>query len=187
MTADPAAAGALAACPARDTEPDGGRIPVGGIPAGTWTRASRPAPLRAGRRARCAPVHRNRPGQRAGCRRARRGSEPAMAAAWADQAVGAARGHRCGLPQRSLRRSAAADRARLARSPPGPLRCWCCTISTTAVDAVTEIEIAHRLREFRAGHTTLLLTTSLALLAVTDRVVVLRGGRVAADATHVRT
>ena len=55
---------------------------------------------------------------------------------------------------------------------------------TTAVDAVTETEIAARLREHRTGRTTVLLTTSPALLAVTDRVVVLRDGRVVADATH---
>ncbi|MGI5131978.1 ABC transporter ATP-binding protein [Pseudonocardia sp. CA-107938] len=44
---------------------------------------------------------------------------------------------------------------------------------TTAVDAVTEAEIAEGLRAHRAGRTTLLLTTSPALLAVTDRVVLL--------------
>ncbi len=44
---------------------------------------------------------------------------------------------------------------------------------TTAVDAVTEAEIADGLRSLRAGRTTLLLTTSPALLAVTDRVVLL--------------
>ncbi|MFE4210983.1 ABC transporter ATP-binding protein, partial [Streptomyces goshikiensis] len=41
---------------------------------------------------------------------------------------------------------------------------------TTAVDTVTESLIAGRLRELRRGRTTLLVTTSPALLAVTDRV-----------------
>ncbi|MGW2117321.1 ABC transporter ATP-binding protein, partial [Streptomyces zhihengii] len=55
---------------------------------------------------------------------------------------------------------------------------------TTAVDAVTEARIASRLRELRRGRTTLLVTTSPALLAVTDRVVVLDGGTVTAEGGH---
>ncbi|MFE9396521.1 ABC transporter ATP-binding protein [Streptomyces flavidovirens] len=55
---------------------------------------------------------------------------------------------------------------------------------TTAVDTVTESRIAGRLRELRRGRTTLLVTTSPALLAVTDRVVVLDGGTVTADGRH---
>ncbi|MFC4941998.1 ABC transporter ATP-binding protein [Pseudonocardia sp. GCM10023141] len=56
---------------------------------------------------------------------------------------------------------------------------------TTAVDAVTEARIADGLRALRAGRTTLLLTTSPALLAVADRVVVLRDGVVDALGSHV--
>lgn len=48
---------------------------------------------------------------------------------------------------------------------------------TTAVDAATEARIAGRLRELRAGRTTVLVTGSPALLAVTDRVVLLDGDR----------
>lgn len=55
---------------------------------------------------------------------------------------------------------------------------------TTAVDAATEHRIASRLREVRAGRTTLIVTTSPALLAVADRVVVLESGAVAAEGTH---
>jgi putative ABC transport system ATP-binding protein len=44
---------------------------------------------------------------------------------------------------------------------------------TTAVDSVTEARIAERLAALRAGRTTLLVTGSPALLAVTDRVVVI--------------
>ncbi|WP_436532536.1 ABC transporter transmembrane domain-containing protein [Actinoplanes sp. HUAS TT8] len=54
---------------------------------------------------------------------------------------------------------------------------------TTAVDAVTEARIASRLRAIRAGRTTVLITTSPALLAVTDRVILL-GGDVRASGTH---
>ncbi|MEU9410737.1 ABC transporter ATP-binding protein [Streptomyces sp. NPDC048281] len=55
---------------------------------------------------------------------------------------------------------------------------------TTAVDAVTEARIAAGLREFRRGRTTVVVTNSPALLAVTDRVVLLDGGRVGAEGTH---
>jgi putative ABC transport system ATP-binding protein len=53
----------------------------------------------------------------------------------------------------------------------------------TAVDAVTEVRMAAGLRSLRGGRTTVLVTNSPALLAVTDRVVLLdRGSVVAADA-----
>ncbi|MFK3979732.1 ABC transporter ATP-binding protein [Micromonospora sp. NPDC050397] len=46
---------------------------------------------------------------------------------------------------------------------------------TTAVDTATEARIASRLRQVRDGRTTVLVTSSPALLAVTDRVVLLDG------------
>ncbi|MFD3718969.1 ABC transporter ATP-binding protein [Streptomyces sp. NPDC058674] len=55
---------------------------------------------------------------------------------------------------------------------------------TTAVDTVTESHIAARLRRLRRDRTTLLVTTSPALLAGTDRVVVLDGGSVSAEGRH---
>jgi putative ABC transport system ATP-binding protein len=55
---------------------------------------------------------------------------------------------------------------------------------TTAVDAVTEERIARGIADRRAGAVTLLVTTSPALLAVTDRVVVIEGGTVTATGTH---
>ncbi|MFD4722298.1 ABC transporter ATP-binding protein [Streptomyces sp. NPDC058423] len=55
---------------------------------------------------------------------------------------------------------------------------------TTAVDTVTESRIAARLRELRGGRTTILVTTSPALLAATDRVVMLDGGRVTTEGRH---
>ncbi|MFF9144965.1 ABC transporter ATP-binding protein [Streptomyces sp. NPDC014861] len=73
----------------------------------------------------------------------------------------------------ALARALAADRPVLVLHDP-----------TTAVDTVTESRIAARLRESRRGLTTVLITTSPALLAVTDRVVVLDGGTVTADGSH---
>ncbi|MFD3944408.1 ABC transporter ATP-binding protein [Streptomyces sp. NPDC058579] len=55
---------------------------------------------------------------------------------------------------------------------------------TTAVDTVTEARIAAKLRDLRKGRTTVLVTTSPALLAGTDVVVMLDDGRVAAEGSH---
>jgi putative ABC transport system ATP-binding protein len=59
---------------------------------------------------------------------------------------------------------------------------------TTAVDAVTEHAIARGIRDLRhrpgSQLGTLIVTTSPALLAVTDRVVVMRDGEVVATGTH---
>ena len=54
----------------------------------------------------------------------------------------------------------------------------------TAVDAVTEARIAAGLRDIRRDRTTVLVTTSPALLSVTDRVVLIEDGRVAGCAAH---
>jgi putative ABC transport system ATP-binding protein len=55
---------------------------------------------------------------------------------------------------------------------------------TTAVDAVTEDRIAAGVRDVRLGRTTIMLTTSPALLAAADRVVLLDGGTLTASGTH---
>ncbi len=73
----------------------------------------------------------------------------------------------------ALARALAADPAVLVLHDP-----------TTAVDAATEARIAGRLRAVRAGRTTVLVTTSPALLATTDRVVMLIHGTIAAQGTH---
>jgi putative ABC transport system ATP-binding protein len=56
---------------------------------------------------------------------------------------------------------------------------------TTAVDAATEHAIARGLRTFRDGLSTIVVTNSPALLAATDRIVVLSGGAVTAEGDHV--
>ncbi|MFF0273302.1 ABC transporter ATP-binding protein [Streptomyces sp. NPDC004330] len=73
----------------------------------------------------------------------------------------------------ALARALAADRPVLVLHDP-----------TTAVDTVTESRIAAGLREVRRDRTTVLVTTSPALLAVTDRVVVLEDGAVRAAGHH---
>lgn len=55
---------------------------------------------------------------------------------------------------------------------------------TTAVDAVTEAQIAKGIRAMRSGRTTLLITSSPALLAVCDRVIFLDHGAVMAGGSH---
>jgi len=55
---------------------------------------------------------------------------------------------------------------------------------TTAVDAVTEQLIARRVAHLRRGRTTVVITSSPALLDSADRVLVLDGGVVTAEDTH---
>ncbi|EXG81660.1 ABC transporter ATP-binding protein [Cryptosporangium arvum] len=55
---------------------------------------------------------------------------------------------------------------------------------TTAMDSVTEHVIAQGIRAQRAGLTTVLVASSPALMAITDRVVMLDGGRIVATGTH---
>jgi putative ABC transport system ATP-binding protein len=55
---------------------------------------------------------------------------------------------------------------------------------TTAVDTVTEARIAAGLASLRRGRTTILVTTSPALLSATDRVVLLDDGRVVDQGSH---
>jgi putative ABC transport system ATP-binding protein len=55
---------------------------------------------------------------------------------------------------------------------------------TTAVDASTEAAIAHGVRRVRAEATTIIITTSPALLAVCDRVLVVVDGAVQAVGNH---
>ncbi|MET8860618.1 ABC transporter ATP-binding protein, partial [Streptomyces sp. NPDC004579] len=73
----------------------------------------------------------------------------------------------------ALARALAADRPVLVVHEP-----------TTAVDTVTEARIASGIRELRKGRTTLLVTTSPALLSVTDRVLLIHDGRVTDTAPH---
>ncbi|WP_328906551.1 ABC transporter ATP-binding protein/permease [Streptomyces sp. NBC_00234] len=111
---------------------------------------------------------------------------PAMTAAAADEVAAALPGGTAaqvgergrslsgGQRQRvALARALAADRHVLVVHDP-----------TTAVDAATEARIATGIRTARTGRTTVLVTSSPALLAATDRVVLIDGGTITARATH---
>ncbi|GAB3676307.1 ABC transporter ATP-binding protein [Actinocorallia lasiicapitis] len=116
----------------------------------------------------------------------------ALTAAAADEVVAA---HPTGLDHTIVERGAslsggqrqrtALSRALLARPPILVLH-----DPTTAVDAVTEHTIARGIRSLRhppngpAHHTTLIITSSPALLSVTDRVLIIADGQLIADATH---
>jgi ABC-type multidrug transport system fused ATPase/permease subunit len=77
-----------------------------------------------------------------------------------------------------------AQRLRLARALLADPEILVLVEPTSAVDAHTEARIAQGLRAHRSGRTTIVLTTSPLLLDAADRVVFVRGGRVAAEGTH---
>ncbi|GAA0911635.1 ABC transporter ATP-binding protein [Nonomuraea longicatena] len=190
-SADPAQAEALLRCLARHADPEEGTVELDGLPLrdldpaglraavlvaehdailfeGTLlSNVTPPAPLRAG------PTV----GPTVGA---------AMAAASADEVAGSLplgadtpvgeRGNTLSGGQRqrvALARALAAERPVLVLHDP-----------TTAVDAVTEQRIAAGIRRLRQGRTTIVVTTSPALLAVADRVVLLEHGRASAAASH---
>ncbi|MEU0230383.1 MULTISPECIES: ABC transporter ATP-binding protein [unclassified Streptomyces] len=183
---DPAAANDLLLCLGREQEPAGGSVELDGVPL---------SDLDPGEARRAVLVaHHDADlfedsllaNVRAGAGDGAPDVGPALAAAAADDVaealpdgvhtVLAERGRSLSGGQRqrvALARALAADPPVLVVHDP-----------TTAVDTVTEARIAARLRELRRGRTTLLVTTSPALLAGTDVVVVLDGGRVTAEGSH---
>lgn len=186
VTGDPAAAADLLLCLARERDPADGLIELDGVP----LTALGPDGLRHA----VLVAHHDADlfetslldNVRATARDDAAAVDRALAASAADEVarllpdggdtVLAERGRSLSGGQRqrvALARALAADSAVLVLHDP-----------TTAVDTVTESRIAARLREVRHGRTTVLITTSPALLAVTDRVVVLDGGTVTADGHH---
>lgn len=183
---DPAAAHDLLLCLGRELDPDEGAVELDGIPLTELDPGS-------ARRAILVAHHDADlfessllDNVRAGSGAAEADLVPALAAAAADDVARALphgtatvlseRGRSLSGGQRqrvALARALAADPPVLVVHDP-----------TTAVDTVTESRIAARLRELRDGRTTILVTTSPALLAATDRVVMLDGGTVAAEGRH---
>lgn len=180
-TTDPAAAEALLRCLGRTEDPAAGVVELDGVPLPDLDPAElRTAVLVA---AHDAALFDGTLGDNIG---AVEGAEPAMAAASADEVADAlplGTAAEVGEGGRSLsggqRQRVALARALNARRPVLVVH-----DPTTAVDAVTEARIASGVREFRHGRTTVLVTNSPALLAVTDRVVLLDAGRVTADGPH---
>ncbi|MEV6200607.1 ABC transporter ATP-binding protein [Streptomyces sp. NPDC051771] len=191
VTRDPAVAHDLLLALARETDPADGRVELDGVP------LTELDPDRLRRSVLVAPhdadlfesslLENVRAGaDDTGTGTGTRAVDAALAASTADEValllpdgadtVLAERGRSLSGGQRqrvALARALAADRPVLVLHDP-----------TTAVDTVTESRIAARLRDVRQGRTTVLITTSPALLAVTDRVVVLDGGTVTADGAH---
>ncbi|GAA4572441.1 ABC transporter ATP-binding protein [Planotetraspora kaengkrachanensis] len=184
---DPADAAALLRCLSRQTDPDTGVIELDGVPLRDLDPADvRTAMLVAEHDADLfeGTLHGN-------VASAASAADPeavlaAMAAAGADEvALAVPRGVDAAVSERgrslsggqrqrvALARALAADRPVLVVHDP-----------TTAVDAVTEARIAAGVRELRRGRTTILVTTSPALLAVADRVALLDGGRIADTGPH---
>ncbi|WP_030213612.1 ABC transporter ATP-binding protein [Streptomyces bikiniensis] len=183
---DPAAANDLLLCLGREREPDAGTVELDGVPLADLDPGE-------ARRAVLVAHHDADLFEDSLLANVRAGADgdapdvgPALAAAAADDVaealpdgvdtVLAERGRSLSGGQRqrvALARALAADPPVLVVHDP-----------TTAVDTVTEARIAVRLRELRRGRTTVLVTTSPALLAGTDVVVVLDGGRVTAEGSH---
>ncbi|WP_322974584.1 ABC transporter ATP-binding protein [Actinacidiphila epipremni] len=188
---DPACAEALLSCLGRERDPESGSVELDGVPLprldpaqlrGAVLVAAHDAALFDGSvAANVAPWEEEPAGGAADAPTVR-----AMAAAHADEVVrslphGAATGVGEGGRYLSGGQRQRVLLARALRAGPPVLVVH---DPTTAVDAVTEAAIAAGLRDFRRGRTTLVVTNSPALLAVTDRVVLLDAGRVAAEGTH---
>jgi putative ABC transport system ATP-binding protein len=105
---------------------------------------------------------------------------PALAAAAADDIRADAPVSEHGLSLSSGQRQRVALARALAADPPVLVL----HDPTSAVDAATEARVAAGIRTARAGRTTILITTSPGLLAVTDRVTVIHDGHPTADGTH---
>lgn len=185
VAADPEDAAELLAVLARETEQAHGRVTLDGVPLDAWPpEITRGAVLVAAHDAHLFTGS-LRDNVVAGAPDTA-DPEPAMAAAAADQVAqtlpsGAdtdvsARGRSLSGGQRqriALARALAADAPVLVLHDP-----------TTAVDAVTETRIAEGLAAHRAGRSTLLVTTSPALLGRAGSVTFVVDGRVHARGTH---
>ncbi|MFI6406273.1 ABC transporter ATP-binding protein [Streptomyces sp. NPDC050548] len=185
---DPAGAEALLRCLGRETDPESGSVELDGVPltrldptglrAAVLVAAHDAALFEGSLAANVTPQE-----EPAGDRLL---TERAMAAARADEVAeslpyGPATG--VGEGGRSLS-GGQRQRVLLARALRAGASVLVVHDPTTAVDTVTEARIAEGLREFRQGRTTIVVTNSPALLAVTDHVILLDAGRVGAEGTH---
>jgi ABC-type multidrug transport system fused ATPase/permease subunit len=186
---DPAGAEALLRCLGREADPESGSVELDGVPLTrldpTGLRAAvlvaaHDAALFEGSLAQNVTPEEESPGSEGDP------TEHAMAAARADEVAGSLpHGTATGVGEggRSLS-GGQRQRVLLARALRAGPPVLVVHDPTTAVDTVTEARIAEGLREFRQGRTTIVVTNSPALLAVTDHVVLLDAGRVGAEGTH---
>ncbi|MEV0739050.1 ABC transporter ATP-binding protein [Streptomyces sp. NPDC050549] len=187
---DPAGAEALLRCLGRETDPESGSVELDGVAltrldptglrAAVLVAAHDAALFEGSLAANVTPEEEPESGE-TGLR-----TERAMAAARADEVAeslpyGTATG--VGEGGRSLS-GGQRQRVLLARALRAGSPVLVVHDPTTAVDTVTEARIAEGLREFRQGRTTIVVTNSPALLAVTDHVILLDAGRVGAEGTH---
>lgn len=185
VASDPVAAVALLACLGREVDPVSGAVELDGVALDQYALAdARAAVLVA---AHDAELFSGTVGDNVLAGAAPdRDQEPAMAAAQADQVLDTLPAGRDTVVSEQGRSLSGGQRQRvaLARALAADAPVLVLHDPTTAVDTVTEARIAVGLRELRRGRTTIVLTTSPALLAVTDRVVVLDGGGVTAEGSH---
>ncbi|WP_179816081.1 ABC transporter ATP-binding protein [Allostreptomyces psammosilenae] len=186
VTTDPAAAGALLECLAREADPEAGTVELDGAPLtglhpaeirAAILPAAHDADLFEGTLIENVTAAATGPADHV---------EHALHAAAADE-VARALPHGAHTPITERGRSLSGgqrQRVALARALAADPPVLLVHDPTTAVDAVTEARVADRLREIRRGRTTVLLTTSPALLAVADRVLVLDGGTVTTEGRH---
>ncbi|ATL32974.1 ABC transporter ATP-binding protein [Streptomyces formicae] len=182
VVTEPAHADALVRCLARRVDPDAGRLELDGVPfTDLAPRSLRSRVLVAEHGAELFAGS-----LRDNITAIGDSTHPAAAAAGADEVAASLpggldapvgeRGRSLSGGQRqrvALARALAADRDVLVVHDP-----------TTAIDAATESRIATGIRELRRGRTTVLVTSSPALLAVADRVALIDGGRLADEAPH---
>ncbi|RZQ64702.1 ABC transporter ATP-binding protein [Amycolatopsis suaedae] len=179
VTPDPATATALLDCLAREAEPAAGSVSLDGADVSTMDIAAyREAVLVA---AHDADLFSGTLLDNVGA-----AADHAMVAAAADEVAGALPdGVHTELSERGRSLSGGQrQRVALARALAAGAPVLVVHEPTTAVDTVTEAAIAGRLRDVRAGRTTVLVTTSPALLTAADRVILIENGRVTASGTH---
>lgn len=189
---DPAGAEALLRCLGRETDPESGSVELDGVPltrldptglrAAVLVAAHDAALFEGSLAANVTPEEESSSGADGD----RPLTERAMAAARADEvAESLPYGTDTGVGEggRSLS-GGQRQRVLLARALRAGSPVLVVHDPTTAVDTVTEARIAEGLREFRQGRTTIVVTNSPALLAVTDHVILLDAGRVGAEGTH---
>ncbi|GAA1601293.1 ABC transporter transmembrane domain-containing protein [Catellatospora bangladeshensis] len=197
VTTDPAHADALVACLSREREPARGTVTLDGLDlSGVDPDAVRAALLVAAHDADLfegtlradidpAPTEHRVPAPRDGAGDGGRLAR-ALAASAADEVAAALPGGLDGLVGEQGRTLSGGQRQRvaLARALAADPPVLVLHEPTTAVDAVTESRIAQGVRRLREGRTTVVITTSPALLSTADTVHLVDGGAVTASGTH---